>query len=196
LKQLLTSTVLLLEKGGVLKLSGFQIDIEEIYNQFYRDVYHFAIYFTNNKNEAEDITQETFIKIMRNLPKLNDPSKLKVWILTIAKHTAIDYKRKQRAIPFLPEYFRNEKSTEQTPEEHAVSQDDWECIQGALLKIKPHYRSLIILRGLKEFSVQETAEILGCTELKVRVDYHRAIKQLKKEVGDLNERWGNINEGK
>jgi RNA polymerase sigma-70 factor (ECF subfamily) len=55
-----------------------------------------------------------------------------------------------------------------------------------------HYRSIVILRVLKELSVKETAEILGCTEGKVRVDFHRAINQLKKELiinegGDFHE---------
>ncbi|PUB13852.1 sigma-70-like protein [Paenisporosarcina sp. OV554] len=41
--------------------------IEELYDEFRDDVYHFSLYFTNNKQEAEDITQETFIKVMKNI---------------------------------------------------------------------------------------------------------------------------------
>ncbi|MFF3102047.1 RNA polymerase sigma factor [Viridibacillus arvi] len=74
------------------------------------------------------------------------------------------------------------KTSENNTEQELLLQEEWEFLQEALLTIKPHYRSVIILKGLKEFLIKEIAEILNCTELKVRVDYHRAIAQLKKQV--------------
>jgi RNA polymerase sigma-70 factor (ECF subfamily) len=82
------------------------VRIEELYDEYRKDVYHFSLYFTNNKQEAEDITQETFIKVMKNLHQLKDVSKKKTWILSIAKNTAIDLKRKQKLINFLPQLLK------------------------------------------------------------------------------------------
>ncbi len=175
-------------------MSECQYDLEEIYNQYYQDVYHFAIYYTNNPSEAEDITQETFIKVMRNLSHLKSSEKIKTWIFSIAKNTAIDYKRKQRTIPYLPEHFLQKKSNELPIDHHIEMKEDWETLQKALLFIKPLFRSLIILRGIKELSVKETATIVGCTELKIRVDYHRAVKQLSRQVEKIEERWGAVND--
>lgn len=165
-------------------------DIETIYDTYYRDVYHFALFYTNNRQEAEDITQETFIKIMKNLGSLQNPERLKTWIFSIAKHTAIDLKRKQKFIQFLPDWIYEKESEEATPENKAIQKKEWEELQEALIKLKPTYRSIIILRGLKELSVKETAEIMGYSERKVRVDYHRAIQQMKKHIRVDEEGWG------
>ncbi len=165
-------------------------DIETIYDTYYRDVYHFALFYTNNRQEAEDITQETFIKIMKNLGSLQNPERLKTWIFSIAKHTAIDLKRKQKFIQYLPDWIYEKESEEATPEKRTIQKKDWEELQEALITLKPTYRSIIILRGLKELSIKETAEIMGCSERKVRVDYHRAIQQMKKHIIVHEEGWG------
>lgn len=67
-------------------------------------------------------------------------------------------------------------------DDQILLKERWQEVQHALLKIKPHYRSLLILRGIQELTIKETAEILECTELKVRVDFHRAVKVLKREL--------------
>lgn len=175
-------------------MSNGNLNIEEIYDLYYKDVYHFAIYYTNNKHEAEDITQETFIKAMNNLSSLQSIEKAKVWILTIAKNTAIDYKRKMKRISFLPQFFQEEKSKDPSPEERMLGKDSWNYVQKALLKLKPQYRSVLILRGIKEYSTLEAAEILGISEEKVRMNYHRARTYLKREVGSLEEGWERMNE--
>ncbi|RFB13478.1 RNA polymerase sigma factor [Bacillus sp. HNG] len=165
-------------------------DIEKIYDMYYRDVYHFALFYTNNRQEAEDITQETFIKVMKNIGSLQNQERMKTWIFSIAKHTAIDLKRKQKFIQFLPDWIYEKESGEATPEKKAIQKNDWEELQEALIQLKPTYRSMIILRGLKELTIKETAEIMGCSERKVRVDYHRAIQQMKKHVQVHEEGWG------
>lgn len=171
-------------------LEHTSFDIEKIYDTYYRDVYHFALFFTNNRQEAEDITQGTFIKIMKSIGSLQQPERLKTWIFSIAKHTAIDLKRKQRFIQFLPDWLYEQESEEATPEKKAIQKTEWEELQEALLNLKPNYRSVVILRGLKELTVKETAEVMGFSERKVRVDYHRAIQQMKKQIHVNEEGWG------
>ena len=157
---------------------------------YYRDVYHFAMFYTNNRQEAEDITQETFIKIIKNIGSLQNPEQMKTSIFSIAKHTAIDLKRKQKFIQFLPDWIYEKESEEATPEKKVIQKKEWEELQKVLLKLKPTYRSVVILRGLKELSIKETAEIMGCSERKIRVDYHRAIQHMKKHVQVHEEGWG------
>ncbi|MFE6169899.1 RNA polymerase sigma factor [Viridibacillus arvi] len=164
-------------------MSKFQVNIEELYDDYYHDVYHFAMYYTNNKQEAEDITQETFLKVMQNIHRLKDFKKRKTWILSIARNTAVDIHRKYKLRQLIPSMMSlSFKTSENNTEQQLLLQEEWEFLQEALLTLKPHYRSVIILKGLKELSIKEIAEILNCTELKVRVDYHRAITQLKKQV--------------
>lgn len=171
-------------------LEHMSFDIEEIYNTYYRDVYHFALFFTNNRQEAEDITQETFVKVMKSIGSIQKPERLKTWIFSIAKHTAIDLIRKKKFIQFLPDWIYEKESEEATPEKKAIQKKEWEDLQDALIQLKPNYRSVVILRGLKELTIKETAEVMGCSERKVRVDYHRAIQQMKKQLHVNEEGWG------
>lgn len=171
-----------------------RLDINEIYDNYYRDVYHFALYFTNSKQEAEDITQETFIKIMKSINTLKDPYRLKTWILSIARNTAMDLHRKRKFVSLFPEWVFDKEKDSYTPEDRLIQKGEWTELQSALLKLKQQYRTVVILRGLKELSIKETAEILGCSEAKVRVDYHRGLQLLKKQVLSNDEGWG-LNDG-
>lgn len=167
-----------------------RLTINEIYDRYHRDVYHFALYFTNNKQEAEDITQETFVKIMKSISNLKNPEKLKTWILSIARNTAMDMHRKRKFVSLFPEWVFDKEKDTVTPEERLIQKGEWTELQNALLKLKHQYRTVVILRGIKELSIRETAEILGCSETKVRVDYHRALQHMKKQILKDEEGWG------
>lgn len=163
------------------------IHISDLFSQFHKDVYHFALYFTNNKQDAEDITQETFLKAMKNLHQLKEPEKVKTWILSITRYTAVDWIRKQK----IRRLFTKKMSSNLYEEDmncRVIGEENWKVLQRALIKLKPNYRSVVILRGLKELSVKETAEALQCSEGKVRVDFHRALQVLKQDV-NLKEGW-------
>jgi len=160
------------------------LDIESLYREFHLDIYRFSLYFSSNKQDAEDITQETFIKAIRNSHTLRDHARAKYWLLSIARHTAIDHLRKKKLKSTLPDLLQKmtHQDKEDSLDDHLLIKEQWQEIQSALLKIKPHYRSLLILRGIQEMTISETAEILECTELKVRVDFFRAVKVLKKKL--------------
>lgn len=171
-----------------IKLENKQT-LEDIYELYYRDVFHFSLYFTNNRQEAEDITQETFIKVMKSFHTIKDYSKVKVWILSITKNLAIDLHRKKKYQKLISGFLKDSKA-EHEPDDydsHMIRLEEWQIVQNALLKLKPHYRSVVILRGLKELSVKETSDILGFNEIKVRVDYHRAIKMLQANLNRQTE---------
>ncbi|WP_158587568.1 RNA polymerase sigma factor [Neobacillus notoginsengisoli] len=164
---------------------GEQLDIETLFKDYHRDIYQFCLYFTHSVQDAEDITQETFMKAMKNIRSLSNPDRGKYWLLAIARNTSIDHLRKRKMKEFLPDFFDKIISGDRSLDDHILRKEEWEEVHHALLKMKPHYRAIMILRGLQELTVSETAEILGITELKVRVDFHRAVKNLKKEMQDV-----------
>lgn len=161
---------------------GEQLDIETLFKSYHRDIYQFCLYFSKSVQDAEDITQETFIKAINNIHTLTNPERGKYWLLAIARNTAIDHLRKRKMKEFLPEFFEKLIAGDPSLDDQILRKEEWEEVHQALLKLKPHYRTLIILRGIQELTVCETAEILRITELKVRVDFHRAVKNLKKEM--------------
>lgn len=156
--------------------------IIEIYRRHYLDVYRFLICFTGNQNDAEDLTQEVFIRVLNNLSNFHTGS-LKTWIFSIAKHIAIDhYRKKKFSSIFTEAFFKQLVSTEKDPNDVIVQNEMKRAVQAAISKLKPDFRAVVILRGINEFSIKETAEILHCSESKVKVDYHRALKVLKKKL--------------
>ena len=159
--------------------------IEHLYDYYYRDVYHFALYYTNSKQEAEDITQETFFKVMKQLDHLKDQDKVKTWIISIARNTAVDIHRRQKIKRLLIEKLSWQPVLKEVPKplEMVELHEQWETVQEALMTLKSHDRTIIICRMLKDYTIQETAAILGISEVKVRVDFHRALARLRKKVG-------------
>jgi len=157
--------------------------IREVYQPFYQDVYQFCLYFTNHEEEAKDLTQETFIKALKSIDKFQGRSSTKTWIISIARNTTIDHHRKKKFQRLLPHKWAKEQITSTSTDYEVENQGDWEVLQKSLMKLKSDYRQVVILRALKDFSVKETAEILGWSESKVRVSYHRALKEMRKTVG-------------
>ncbi|MFB3167421.1 RNA polymerase sigma factor [Neobacillus sp. 179-C4.2 HS] len=169
-------------------MNGQDEYIHTLYEEYFDDVYHYLLYFTNSKTDAEDLTQDTFIKVLKNYDSFRQESSMKTWILSIARRTAIDHYRRKKLISILPSILSDiSKSKDFFPEAEMDHCEDWAILQKALLTLKPDYRNVVILRGLKEFSIKETAEVLNWKESKVKTDYHRAIKLLKESLSKSNE---------
>jgi RNA polymerase sigma-70 factor, ECF subfamily len=172
-----------------------EVKIENIYRHHYLEIYRFLVCFSGNQNDAEDLTQEVFIRVLNSVANKNNISSLKTWIFTIAKHVAIDHYRKKRfSSLFKDGFFKQIASTEKEPNELVEQNEMKRLVHLAISKLKPNYRAVVILRGINEFSIKETSEILQCSESKVKVDYHRALKELKKRLQmDVEEVIGNAN---
>lgn len=155
--------------------------IDEIYQKYHQDVFYFLLYFVGDPNEAEDLTQDVFIKLLKSLPRYDGRVALKTWIFSIAKHAAIDkWRRKKVEMIFSDTYFRRLISKMGQPEKELEYKEDEQELKAAMQKLPPKYRMVIILRCIKKIGVKETAELLAISEAKVRVDYHRGLKLLKK----------------
>ncbi|USG64913.1 sigma-70 family RNA polymerase sigma factor [Brevibacillus ruminantium] len=159
--------------------------IRDIYQTYYEDVYSFLYYFTGRREDAEDMTQEVFTRLLKALPRYDGRVSMRTWLFSIARYAAIDQYRKQKLFSlFSKNELEDMKSCEGLPEQSLESKEEMRMVNEALQKLKPHYRMVVILRGVREHSIKETAELLNITEAKVRVDYHRALKMLQKSLGD------------
>ncbi|KMZ42672.1 MULTISPECIES: RNA polymerase sigma factor [Bacillales] len=176
------------KKGGSLLSGELTEQIGVIYEAHYDDIYYFLLYFTGRQEDAEDMVQEVFSRLLKILPRYDGRVAMKTWLFSIAKHVAIDHYRKQKwQRLFSDNWLALMKSTEGLPEEELATKEEMYSIQRALQKLKPDQRIIVILRYIKEYSVKETAEILGFPETKVRVDCHRGLKALQKILGNACE---------
>ncbi|MFD1639597.1 RNA polymerase sigma factor [Evansella tamaricis] len=160
-----------------------QVHLEELYENYSDAIYRFILLQIRDTQQAEDLTQEVFIRAYKGLEQFEGRSSYKTWLYTIARNTTHDYYRKKRPISFLPAFFQNQPEvTAMSPEELMEMGEGVKELYEALSKLKPSYREVIVLRQIKEFSIKETAEILGWSEAKVKSTTHRAFATLKKEM--------------
>jgi RNA polymerase sigma-70 factor (ECF subfamily) len=159
----------------------------DIYDQFYTRVRKFILVLVKDEWAADDLIQETFLRIQNNLGSLKDPSKLSSWIFRIAYNLCQDHFRQVKKS-------RKEKSLDQEETEDlkdALAQKGsdiqkeleqrqmGECVQNQVDLLPKSLREVLILFDMMEFNHQEIADILGISVENVKVRLHRARKKLK-----------------
>lgn len=152
----------LIEKSMDGDLEAF----EELVLLFDKKIYNYCYRMTNDPTDAEDLAQEVFIKVYRNLNTFRKDSRFSTWIYRIAHNTCIDRHRMKRLkiVPLNPgnDYPRSEDipSPMPLPEEEVISKEGYNFIKECITELKPEYRSAIILRDIQNYSYKEISEIL------------------------------------
>ncbi|GAX88773.1 RNA polymerase [Effusibacillus lacus] len=153
---------------------------ESLYQEYGDDVYRFLMYFIGNRNDAEDLLNETFIKVFRNLHQFDNRSGIKTWILSISRNVALDHIRKKERLKALNLVLQKEPVDDPQLPDHLLQMNERKRIlYEAIQSLIPNYRIVVILRGIQEFSLAEIASILGWKESKVKITLHRAMKALR-----------------
>ncbi|WP_043933841.1 RNA polymerase sigma factor [Bacillus sp. EB01] len=160
-------------------------EIIEWFDLYHQAIFKYIFMLTRDYQQAEDLTQETFLKAYKNYGNFTRASSEKTWLFRIAHNTTIDYLRKQKPFRFLKEYFQTQANIEELPENALQLKESSNEIYAALSGLKGPHREVITLRKLRGFSIAETAEILNWSESKVKSTLHRGMlalgKKLKKE---------------
>ena len=164
-----------------------------LYDQFHQDVFQFLVYLVKDRLVAEDLTQEVYIRAIRSYDTFQKHSSEKTWFFAIAKNIAIDYFRRQKVkSKHTLDYFdwdQDRLSTnEQSPEQQAILNEEKSSVLQALEKCTEDQKIVVILRYIQQLSVNETAQVLGWTEAKVKTTQHRAIQKLKDVLNKMEKK--------
>jgi RNA polymerase sigma-70 factor, ECF subfamily len=158
--------------------------ISDWFERYGNDIYHFLIYRVGPR-DAEDLLQEVFIKALKGYNGFKENSTPKTWLFSIARNLAIDESRKkktQKWVDTVPLDISNEPKTDTSPETILDLNENTKAIYKCIQLLKTTYQDVIILRGIKELSVQETASILNWSESKVKSTHYRAKLALHEEL--------------
>ncbi|MDY7221214.1 RNA polymerase sigma factor [Halalkalibacterium halodurans] len=166
------------------------IDESKIYEEYYQSIYQTAKFIVDDSFIAQDITQETFEKAFRNISRVKDSDKLGRWILKIAKTTSFDYLRKKarrNEFPMenLTKEIENINNNIQSPEIFIESDILKEIIIENILKLKPEYRDVIILKYYHELKDEEISKLIGISLYATKSRLQRAKTRLRKSLEDL-----------
>jgi len=150
-------------------------------------IYYFTYRYVGNAEEAEDITQDVFVKAWSNLKKFDQEKSFKTWIFSIAKNTALDWLKKKKAIPFSNfenaegENFLTETLADPAclPPELFEKAEIAEKLNLALEKLPPKYRMVLFLRYNNDFNFREISESLGEPLDTIKSQHRRALIKLK-----------------
>ena len=153
----------------------------EIHDQFYGRIKKFILASVRDESVADDLVQDTFIRIQENLDSVKDPSKVSSWIFRIAYNLCQDHFRSRKKSSSHEEIHDGLVNLQETPLHKKVEQGEMsQCVQDKLNLLPESLRSVLIFADVMEFSHQEIANILGLSVENVKVRVHRARKKFKK----------------
>ncbi len=154
--------------------------LQDLMTAYGRDVWNFAYSLTRKWDQADDITQDVFIKVYRNLFSFRQQSSVKTWLLSITRNTAIDYRRSAfyRKVTLMDRFTPQGEhpSPEREVLETMAVNEMWSLVM--VLPVK--YREAILLYAHHQLSMKEMAQILGVNESTVKSRLHHARVQLSK----------------
>ena len=157
------------------------MDFLEIHDQFYQRIRKFILASVREESVADDLVQDTFIRIQENLDSVKDPSKVSSWIFKIAYNLCQDHFRSRKKSSSHEEIHDGLVNLQDTPLHKKVEQGEMsQCVQDKVNLLPESLRSVLIFADVMEFSHQEIANILGLSVENVKVRVHRARKQFKK----------------
>lgn len=153
----------------------------EIYDQYYVQVKKVVWALVRDEWVADDLTQETFLKVQNHLNDLKNPESLSSWIFRIVYNLCHDHFREAgRCVPRDdPHQEEMEISEESSPQKEFEQRQMGACVQDEIDRLPESLRTVIVLSDVMEFNHREIAEILGITVQNVKVRVHRARKRLK-----------------
>lgn len=155
--------------------------IAEWFQAYSDSIHNFLVYFTGSR-DVEDLVSETFLRALRGMARFQGKSTPKVWLYAIARNAAADAGRKRRRIPILEELSEYTDVGATSLEETVIVRAETREILNALGGLNENYRNVIILRCIEQLSIKETAQVLGWSESKVNVTYHRALKRARLQL--------------
>jgi len=161
-----------------------QIAFNFLLDTFWNNVYGFQLKRTENENDAEDITIQTFSKAFDKIHSYNDKYEFKTWLITISKNIHIDLLRKRKSSIY---HTSNNDSEDDfyaiidespSPEDKLITEQNLAKLLRDIKKLKPHYQEVINLRYFQELSYKDISQQLNEPMNNVKVKLLRAKKLL------------------
>jgi RNA polymerase sigma-70 factor, ECF subfamily len=171
---------------------GSPEDFQKLYDLFSKPIFNFVWRLIGSLEDAEDLTQETFLKVHREIRNLRQVGQFKLWLYRIARNEVYQKLRRSKRTPeisidheeidfysFLPDSSHNIN-----PEKRALSQELNGVIGRALNRMSPKYRDVFVLAVFHKMSYEDITKIVGRSLLSVKTDIYRARLMVKDALNE------------
>jgi RNA polymerase sigma-70 factor (ECF subfamily) len=172
--------------------SGF----EQLVKQHTGKIIGLAWRLVGNREEAEDLAQEAFLRLHRSLPDFRGDSRISTWLYRTTTRLAIDHLRRERIKRKLfffrqnndaPDPVELASDTRNDPGRELLAQEAMKSLRRSLGKLSPRQQVIFTLRHYEGLTLQEIAEHLGLEIGTVKAHLHRAVTQLRRDLADYRE---------
>ncbi|GEN46408.1 sigma-70 family RNA polymerase sigma factor [Alkalibacillus haloalkaliphilus] len=178
------------EQGEYNKINSDLALYEEVLTTYDNDLFRHCYRVLGCFYDAEEVTQETFLKVYQNLYKFNEIKQVKPWLFRIATNLCIDKMRKKKPLAILDQAIKGSEYATRldqvegqalNPEESVITNERDEQIWDYIKALPPKYRSVILLRYFQEFSINEISITLNIPVGTVKTRIYRGKEVLKKK---------------
>jgi len=181
--------------------AGNYAAFEELVNRYEKKIYRLGMNITGNREDAEDVLQEAFLKAFEHLPDFREDSRFYTWIVRIAVNEALMKLRKRRTSREVSMDDTDDENREVVVREFA----DWKpnpeqqyargeletILQNAVNSLSPGFRTVFYLRDVEGLSTEETAEVMDLSVGAVKARLFRARLKLREELSKVFKRGSN-----
>jgi RNA polymerase sigma-70 factor (ECF subfamily) len=160
--------------------------------ELYKDkIYQVAYRLVGNAQEAEDVAQETFLRVYANLGHYDPAYKFSTWVYRIATNLSIDLLRKRKLVYSIDkeapgtdgiDWHDRLADQQPNPEEQTITGELQVQVQQAIDSLSPKYRAIMILRYIEDLSLQEISEVVKLPISTIKTRIHRGRESLKKKL--------------
>ncbi len=182
-------------------LEGDEMAYAELLERFRRPVFSLIYRMIGDREQSEDLAQESFVKAFNNLDSYNPNYRFSSWLFKIANNHAIDHLRRARlptvSIHGSPHAANAEREEEtrivleapdESPEQEIMALELGSEIEEAIKRLRPEYRTAVILRHIESRPYEEIAEIMDVPIGTVKTFLHRARAELRHALAHLKEK--------
>ena len=163
---------------------------ERIYNDFKTPIYNHIYHMVGNREQAYDLTQDTFLKAFKKLPDMGADLRLSAWLYKIASNTARDALRRRKLIAWLPWQDLDHEPADVDSADPQETVGTTELVRAALKRMPPHYRAALLLYTQAGFTYAEIAATLNIAESGVKMYLSRARHSFREHYRALEQGGG------
>lgn len=163
--------------------------LDELILQYQHRLLRYLLYLTGNRELAEDLFQETWMRVLLRGSQFNGNSRFDTWLFTIARNLVIDLRRRRSMVSLeeMCEAGDEERpfevpSQEKTPFDHLATMESGQLVADALLSLDPLHREVLVLRFHEEMSLEEIARMTRAPLSTVKSRLYRGLAALKPHV--------------
>lgn len=151
-------------------------------------LFRFALRLLGNEEDAKDIIQDAFVKVWHNREKMGELQNLEAWCMRITRNLALDKlkSKKYRVTDDLERAQEVPAAHQHNPHQSTERSDLMKRVHGLIYRLPEKYRTILQLRDIDGLSYQEIADTLGIEMSEVKVNLHRARKQVREQLQNLH----------